>query len=110
MSLQSTFILIALGHHTSKSTLLFPLEPRFVIPTVTLNLKTLLSLIDKALASDSDLLDDYIEAHIHGEISVKDDIECIVLDPIFRASSIEQQAVNLGVPVKWHNGYELSLE
>lgn len=67
-------------------------------------------LIDKALASNSDLLDDYIEAHIHGEISVKDDIECLVLDPIFRASSIEQHALSLGVPVKWHNGYELSLE
>ncbi|MFD2178488.1 DUF3626 domain-containing protein [Veronia pacifica] len=67
-------------------------------------------LIDKALASNSDLLDDYIEAHIHGEVSVKDDIECLVLDPIFRASPIEQQAVNLGVPVKWHNGYALSLE
>lgn len=67
-------------------------------------------LIEKALASNSDLLDDYIEAHIHGEISVKDDIECLVLDPIFRASSIEQHALNLGVPVKWHNGYELSLE
>jgi hypothetical protein len=67
-------------------------------------------LIEKALASNSDLLDDYIEAHIHGEISLKDDIECLVLDPIFRASSIEQHALNLGVPVKWHNGYELSLE
>tara|TARA_B100002049_G_C16082512_1_gene377912 strand:- start:4094 stop:4936 length:843 start_codon:yes stop_codon:yes gene_type:complete len=67
-------------------------------------------LVDKALASNSDLLDDYIEAHIHGEISVKDDIECLVLDPIFRAGPIEEQAANLGVAVKWHNGYELSLE
>lgn len=67
-------------------------------------------LIDKALASNSDLLDDYIEAHIHGEISVKDDIECLVLDPVFRSSPIEQQALNLGIPVKWHNGYRLSLE
>ena len=67
-------------------------------------------LIDKALASHSDLLDDYIEAHIHGKISVKDDIEYLVLDPVFRFSPIEKQALNLGIPVKWHNGYELSLE
>ncbi|PMJ95690.1 DUF3626 domain-containing protein, partial [Vibrio sp. 10N.261.55.A7] len=67
-------------------------------------------LIEKALASNSDLLDDYFEAHIHGEVSVKDDIECLVLDPIFRASPIEQQALALGVPIKWHNGFELSLE
>ena len=68
------------------------------------------SVIDKALASNLDFLDDYIEAHIHGEISLKDDIECLVLDPIFRSSVIEKQALNLGIPLKWHNGYELSLE
>ncbi|GLX86952.1 hypothetical protein tloyanaT_32050 [Thalassotalea loyana] len=67
-------------------------------------------LIDKALAATTDMLDDYVEAHIHGEISLKDDIECVVLDPIYRDSAIEQQALSLGVPVKWHNGFELSIE
>ncbi len=67
-------------------------------------------LIAKALAAKADLLDDYIEAHIHGAISIKDDIECLVLDPIFRASHIEQQALSLGIPINWHNGYELSIE
>lgn len=67
-------------------------------------------LIDKSLTSNLDLLDNYIEAHIHGEISVKEDIACIVLDPIYRAGPIEQQALELGIPVKWHNGYKLCLE
>ncbi|NLS14866.1 DUF3626 domain-containing protein [Vibrio sp. SM6] len=67
-------------------------------------------LIDKALASHTDLLDDYIEAHIHGKISIKDDIECLVLDPIFHTSPIERQALNLGIPVKWHKGYRLTVE
>lgn len=68
------------------------------------------ALIDKASSSDVDLLDDYIEAHVHGIISLKDDIECLVLDPIYRTTIIEERAVKLGVPIKWHNGYELSLE
>lgn len=68
------------------------------------------ALVDKALSSDVDLLDDYIEAHVHGVISLKDDIECLVLDPIYRSTIIEERAVKLGVPIKWHNGYELSLE
>ncbi|WP_406609142.1 DUF3626 domain-containing protein [Agarivorans sp. JK6] len=68
------------------------------------------SLIDKANASNDDLLDDYIEAHIHGVLSVKDDIECLVLDPCYHSSVVEEHALKLGVPVKWHKGYELSLE
>lgn len=68
------------------------------------------TLIEKASSSNDDLLDDYIEAHIHGSISVKDDIECIVLDPVYRSSIVEEDAAKLGVPINWHNGYELSLE
>ncbi|WP_052878518.1 DUF3626 domain-containing protein [Vibrio coralliirubri] len=68
------------------------------------------ALVDIASASDVDLLDDYIEAHVHGVISLKDDIECLVLDPIYRTTIIEEHALKLGVPIKWHNGYELSLE
>lgn len=68
------------------------------------------ALVDKALSSDVDLLDDYIEAHVHGVISLKDDIECLVLDPIYRSTIIEERAAKLGVPIKWHNGFELSIE
>lgn len=71
---------------------------------------TIQALINKANTANVDLLDDYIEAHIHGVVSVKDDIECIVLDPIYRTTTVEDYALKLGIPVKWHNGYELSLE
>ncbi len=67
-------------------------------------------LIEKASAANNDLLDDYIEAHIHGVISLKDDIACLVLDPIYLSSDVEAQALKLGVPIKWHKGYELSIE
>ncbi len=68
------------------------------------------SLIAKANSANSDLLDDYIEAHIHGVISLKTDVECLVLDPIYRSSPVEEQAKQLGVPLKWHNGYELTIK
>lgn len=68
------------------------------------------SLINKANVASEDLLDDYIEAHIHGEISLKNDIECVVLDPIYRGTEIEFQANALDVPVKWHQGFSLSIE
>ena len=31
-------------------------------------------------------------------------------DPIFRTSPIEQLALKIGIPVKWHHGYWLSIE
>ncbi|MFY8351137.1 DUF3626 domain-containing protein [Pseudoalteromonas sp. SSM20] len=68
------------------------------------------ALIDKVNLAREDLLDDYIEAHIHGGISLQDDIECVVLDPIYRGTEIELQANALGVPVKWHQGFLLSIE
>jgi len=58
----------------------------------------------------SDLLDDYIEAHIYGVISVKEDIECIVLDSVYRSTVIEEHALALDLPVRWHCGYELTIE
>lgn len=67
-------------------------------------------LIDKASLSIMDLLDDYIEAHIHGVISLKDDVQFLVLDPVYRSSVVEEHAVELNVPIKWHNGYELVIE
>ncbi|MCG9780723.1 DUF3626 domain-containing protein [Photobacterium damselae] len=66
-------------------------------------------LIDLASSSNTDYLDNYIEAHIHGPLSLDDDIECIVLDPIYRSTNIEKSALKLRLPIKWHNGYELSL-
>lgn len=68
------------------------------------------SLIAMAKSANADLLDDYIEAHIHGVISIKSDVECLVLDPIYCSSSVEAYANQLGIPVKWHKGYELSIK
>ena len=73
-------------------------------------LETISSLITKASLAQTDLLDDYIEAHIHGVVSLESDVECLVLDPIYRFSIVEEQANQLGIPIHWHAGYELSIE
>ena len=67
-------------------------------------------LVALANGGQLDLLDDYIEAHVHGVISLAHDVECIVLDPIYKSTEIERQANKLNIPVRWHAGYELSIE
>lgn len=65
---------------------------------------------DKVEATEGGLLDDYIEAHVHGTIELAADVEAVVLDPSFRGSVIEDQARSLGVPVEWHEGRRLRVE
>jgi hypothetical protein len=62
-------------------------------------------LIDLADADELDVLDSYIEAHIHGDLVVRTDVESIVLDPCFQGTSIEAAACQLGCKVEWHNGF-----
>ncbi len=49
-----------------------------------------------------DLLDDYIEAHVHGVLRVAEDVEAVVLDPSFRGTSTEDAAHALPCVVEWH--------
>ncbi|WP_434453102.1 DUF3626 domain-containing protein [Lentzea sp. E54] len=60
------------------------------------------ALIDLADADDRDALDDYIEAHVHGPVTL-DDVEAVVLDPSF-------PGVDLPCPVERHPGFRLSTE
>lgn len=57
-----------------------------------------------------DLLDDYIEAHVHGAIELSRDAEALVLDPCYRETCIEATAQQLGIPVEWHEGRILSVD
>lgn len=60
--------------------------------------------------SEGGLLDDYIEAHVHGRVSLAQDAEAIVLDPCFHGTEVERQADGLGIPVEWHEGRVLHVE
>lgn len=55
------------------------------------------------------LLDNYVEAHVHGPLRVGEDIEALVLDPSYRGTSVENAANALGCPVEWHEGFHLDL-
>lgn len=53
-------------------------------------------------------LDDYIEAQVHGEVRVPEDVEAIVVDPSFRGTEIWGDLGRLGAPLTCHAGFELA--
>lgn len=62
-------------------------------------------LIELSNSDGLDVLDRYIEAHVHGNLAVRVDVESIVLDPCYRGTEIEDAAWQLGCKVEWHNGF-----
>ena len=73
------------------------------------NVDGLAQLMKLADQHDDDPLDQYIEAHIHGQVSLADDVECLVLDPAFRGSRVESEAKQLNLDIRWHNGFSLAV-
>src|SRR4051794_24132599 len=67
-----------------------------------------MSLVEIANSSDTDLLDDYIEAQVHGPVRLGEDVEALVLDPCFRGTYVEHLAYSLPCAVEWHAGFRLS--
>ncbi|EGA68979.1 hypothetical protein VISI1226_06728 [Vibrio sinaloensis DSM 21326] len=95
------------AHMFDRTTFCFP--DSFFEPNDFATATRLKALITKASASEHDQLDDYIEAHIHGKVSISEDVECLVLDPSYRDTEIETHALKLNLPIKWHQGFQLSL-
>jgi len=70
-----------------------------------------MSLVGLAEADDDkDLLDDYIEAQVHGPLLLAHDVEALVLDPCFRDTDVQQWAEQLPCPLEWHHGFRLSVD
>jgi hypothetical protein len=66
-------------------------------------------LIPLVEAGAHDLLDDYVEAHVHGPLRLASDVAALVLDPAFRGTDVEAAAAELPFPVSWHHGFRLSV-
>jgi hypothetical protein len=66
------------------------------------------ALVSMAAAGGRDPLDDYVEAHVHGVITLSGDVEALVLDPCYRGTPVEADAVRLGCPVEWHGGFRVT--
>ena len=54
-----------------------------------------MELIALAEADDKDLLDDYIEAQVHGPLLLAHDVEALVLDPCFRGTDVERRLARI---------------
>lgn len=57
-----------------------------------------------------DPLDRYVEAHVHGVLSIPEDMQALVLDPSYRETEVERWALGLGCAVEWHPGYEVRVD
>ncbi len=69
------------------------------------------TVLDRATATRvSELLDDYVEAQVHGAISLERDVEALVLDVCYRGTMTEREADALRCPIEWHRGFRLSVE
>jgi hypothetical protein len=59
------------------------------------------------------ILDHYIEAQVHGTVSLSDDIESLVADPSFKGTEVGRSLNNIstkfGVALKWHAGFMLKV-
>lgn len=96
-----------------RTTFCFPdsvFEPTAVATAYRFALLPLVDRFDAQPRSDADeastggLLDDYVEAHVHGPLRLATDVEALVLDPSFRGSAVHAAAADLGVPLEWHEG------
>jgi hypothetical protein len=66
---------------------------------------TLPRLCRMADEADTDDLDDYIEAQVHGPVRFDTDVEALVLDPCFADTAVETTARTLGCPIEFHPGF-----
>ncbi|MEE6450870.1 DUF3626 domain-containing protein [Gottfriedia acidiceleris] len=59
-------------------------------------------------------LNHYIEAQVHGDISLKEDVEVLVADPSFKNTSVgkilEQICQKYSINLYWHRGFELMVD
>ncbi|MDM5317136.1 DUF3626 domain-containing protein [Fictibacillus sp. b24] len=59
-------------------------------------------------------LNHYIEAQVHGDISLKEDVEVLVADPSFKETrvgkTLEQLCSKYAINLYWHMGFELTAD
>ena len=69
-----------------------------------------MGLIDACESDDCEELDRYIEAHVHGPVSLSQDVEALVLDKCYHGTQVSVDAMKLPVPVEWHSGFSVSVD
>jgi hypothetical protein len=69
-----------------------------------------MALVELAQSGDLDVLDDHIEAHVHGTLRLDRDVDLLVLDPSFQGTEVERAARRLPFACAWHHGFRLHVE
>jgi len=69
-----------------------------------------MSLVALAEADDKDLLDDYIEAQVHGPLRLAHDVEASSLIRASGGRSFSRAAERLPCPLEWHDGLRLGVD
>ncbi|NJC23907.1 hypothetical protein BJ994_002983 [Arthrobacter pigmenti] len=67
-------------------------------------------LIQMAEKGTFDVLDDHIEAHVHGPLRLGEHLESLVLDPSYRGTLVEDAARTLPIQLAWHEGFRLHVD
>lgn len=68
-----------------------------------------MSLLAHATAGELDVLDRYVEAHVHGGVRLDRDVDALVLDGCYRGTEVARWAATLPCPVEWHPGFRLAV-
>ncbi len=105
-------------HMLDRATFCFPdsaMSPTHFATAHRFDLLSLALAHDEALCQDPDdeerdPLDGYVEAQVHGPVSLADDVEALIMDPCYRGTDIEEKAHGLGLPLEWHEGRVLTVE
>lgn len=88
------------------------LTPRKLIDHVLVNLERPFS--DPANEEPNRNLNHYIEAQVHGDISLKEDVEVLVADPSFKDThvgrTLEQICLQYSINLYWHMGFALLID
>lgn len=88
------------------------LTPKRLIEHIVTHLPASRSQLDNTIRSRN--LDCYIEAQVHGDISLQDDVEALVVDPSFKQTHIEdllqQICAAYEIELDWHIGFSISAE
>jgi hypothetical protein len=98
------------GHTLARTTFCFPDSYYEPVHFGVVDKMTALESAAREANTHLDALDRYIEAHVHGGVRLRDDVEALVLDPSHRGSDVERLAHTLGVAVEWHAGFRLHVD
>lgn len=88
------------------------LTPRKLVNHLLVNLERPFS--DPSNKEPNRNLNHYIEAQVHGDISLKEDVEVLVADPSFKGTHIgrilEQICYEYSIDLYWHMGFALLVD